>query len=323
MDVRLAGIRYASENVRLYELEDPAGAPLPAMPPGSHLDLRLPNDASRAYYIAERTRRGTYLLGVRRDPDGIASKYLHDKVRVGARLRIDAIVRAETEVVATEIAPEQGVDARHVVLVAEDVGIFRAWPLLRALDARGRPWELHYDAWSRDDAPLVRELRAYGARVALHVRREHAGAPMPVARLANRLRDAKAWLDATMSRDSAVALADALPGEGRDTASCMTWNGILDERPRGRVAFEVVLAKTNVTIPVHHDQTILDAIARAGIGVPHFCGVGLCGTCRTTVLAGTPVHLDGLLSERERASNRVMMICRSRARDGERLVLDL
>jgi ferredoxin len=103
----------------------------------------------------------------------------------------------------------------------------------------------------------------------------------------------------------------------------MTWNGILDERPRGRVAFEVLLAKTNVTIPVHHDQTILDAIARAGIGVPHFCGVGLCGTCRTTVLAGTPVHLDGLLSERERASNRVMMICRSRARDGERLVLDL
>jgi ferredoxin len=55
--------------------------------------------------------------------------------------------------------------------------------------------------------------------------------------------------------------------------------------------------------------------------VPAGCEQGICGGCRTTVLAGEPDHRDGLLSSAGRAAGR-MLICISRARS-ERLILDL
>jgi ferredoxin len=49
-------------------------------------------------------------------------------------------------------------------------------------------------------------------------------------------------------------------------------------------------------------------------GVPYSCREGLCATCRTTVLAGEVDHRDSVLTAAERASNKEMMICVSRAK---------
>jgi len=43
------------------------------------------------------------------------------------------------------------------------------------------------------------------------------------------------------------------------------------------------------------------------------CTEGYCGTCETRVLEGTPEHRDTVLSDEERASNEIMMVCVSRA----------
>jgi vanillate O-demethylase ferredoxin subunit len=48
----------------------------------------------------------------------------------------------------------------------------------------------------------------------------------------------------------------------------------------------------------------------------------VCGTCETAVIEGIPDHRDTVLSARERASNKKMMICCSGCLS-ERLVLDL
>mgnify|MGYP001087819229 FL=1 len=69
-------------------------------------------------------------------------------------------------------------------------------------------------------------------------------------------------------------------------------------------------------------QSILDVLLQAGESLPHSCKQGICGSCETAVLQGEPLHRDALLSPAERASNRTMMICVSRARSG-RLVLDI
>src|SRR3974390_3482215 len=44
------------------------------------------------------------------------------------------------------------------------------------------------------------------------------------------------------------------------------------------------------TIEVREGQTILDACLRAGIYLPHACGHGLCGTCKTQVQDGEIDH---------------------------------
>jgi ferredoxin len=63
-------------------------------------------------------------------------------------------------------------------------------------------------------------------------------------------------------------------------------------------------------------------VEEAGIGVLSSCAEGTCGTCEVGVLGGEPDHLDSVLSEEERLTNRCMMICVSRS-CGDRLVIDL
>jgi hypothetical protein len=52
------------------------------------------------------------------------------------------------------------------------------------------------------------------------------------------------------------------------------------------------------------------------------CREGVCGTCLTGVIAGTPDHRDAFLSTKERKAGDKIMICVSRAKSAQ-LVLDL
>jgi len=52
------------------------------------------------------------------------------------------------------------------------------------------------------------------------------------------------------------------------------------------------------------------------------CREGVCGTCETAILEGEADHFDQYLSDAEKASQKSMMICVSRAK-GKKLVLDL
>jgi len=90
--------------------------------------------------------------------------------------------------------------------------------------------------------------------------------------------------------------------------------------PRGAV--EVKLQRSKRTIAVAADCSIADALGAHGIDVPTSCREGVCGTCLTGVIAGTPDHRDAFLSQKERKAGDKMMICVSRAKSGQ-LVLDL
>ncbi|MFE4721661.1 2Fe-2S iron-sulfur cluster-binding protein, partial [Streptomyces sp. NPDC056728] len=70
------------------------------------------------------------------------------------------------------------------------------------------------------------------------------------------------------------------------------------------------------------DESILDALGRAGVRTLSSCRQGTCGTCETPVLAGTPEHRDDLLTDQEHAENLTMLLCVSRSA-GPRLTLDV
>lgn len=73
--------------------------------------------------------------------------------------------------------------------------------------------------------------------------------------------------------------------------------------------FKVKLARSNKTIFVEQDASILFALLDAGFDLPFSCGSGLCGSCEVDVISGVPEHKDFVLTEEERASNKTMMIC--------------
>ena len=92
--------------------------------------------------------------------------------------------------------------------------------------------------------------------------------------------------------------------------------------PTGPHPFQVTLARQQRTVEVAADVSLLDALEAAGVIVPSVCREGHCGTCECAVLEGEVEHHDLILGPDERASNRLLMVCVSRAK-GERLVLDL
>jgi vanillate O-demethylase ferredoxin subunit len=84
--------------------------------------------------------------------------------------------------------------------------------------------------------------------------------------------------------------------------------------------FSVQLASTGRVLVVPPDRTIVEVLRDAGIDVPTSCEAGLCATCKTRYLSGTPEHHDLVLSEAEQAT--FVALCCARSTSAV-LVLDL
>ena len=86
--------------------------------------------------------------------------------------------------------------------------------------------------------------------------------------------------------------------------------------------FTVKLASSGLEIQVGPDQTVVQALHKAGVDVPIACEQGVCGTCLIRVLSGVPDHKDMYLTPEEQAANDQFTPCCSRAKTSL-LVLDL
>lgn len=90
----------------------------------------------------------------------------------------------------------------------------------------------------------------------------------------------------------------------------------------GGSAFDVVAATSGITVKVLENQTIVEALAQAGLKVNVSCKQGICGSCLTDVLEGDVDHRDHYLTDEEKADGDQILLCCSRAKCG-RLVIDL
>lgn len=68
-------------------------------------------------------------------------------------------------------------------------------------------------------------------------------------------------------------------------------------------AFEVQLARSGKCCRVPADKTVLEVPLANGLDVPSSCEAGVCGTCLTRVIGGTPDHRDTFLTDDERRAN--------------------
>ena len=96
---------------------------------------------------------------------------------------------------------------------------------------------------------------------------------------------------------------------------------VTDELPNE--AFDVFLSRQKITLSVPPERSILEVVRDAGVAVETSCEDGLCSCCRTRLLGGEADHRDHVLSSAEKLANESIMICVSRATDGETLILDL
>ena len=151
----------------------PVGGTAPSFKPGQHLPLQLPLEAGkepliRTYTLSQAPGKPQLRLTVKREEMGAASTYLHDRVKVGDRLRAKA--PAGEFVLDVE-------SSRPVVLLSAGVGVTPMLSMLQHLvqqEPERRVYFLH-GARSAADHALRSEIEALKTpRVQIHFRYSQA-----------------------------------------------------------------------------------------------------------------------------------------------------
>lgn len=312
LTVRLLSLTWEAEGVLSLVLADPEGRQLPAWEPGAHLDLILTGGVLRQYSLCGDPRdRDRYRVAVLREPSGRGgSELVHTSLRPGELLT----VRGPRNHFALEPSP-------RYLFIAGGIGITPILAMVREAEREGADWKLLYGGRSRASMAFTGELAAYGDKVVL--------APQDEAGLLP-LRD---WLSAPQPETKVYCCGPEGLLEAVEELCRTHWpvGSLHVERfapkptepvaAENEQAFEVVCQASGHRIDVKPDCSIMEALRQVGLEVPSSCEEGICGTCETDVLEGTPDHRDSILSDAERAEGRTMFICVSRSLS-PRLVID-
>jgi ferredoxin len=191
--------------------------------------------------------------------------------------------------------------------------------MMQTLHAGGRSFEVHYSARHSDDLAFIDTIDRLAGRNAHYYTSDGPEASkLQLRRLFdNAAPDTHFYVcgPARMIREVIeLGTQFAWPRSQIHFESFGT-GALVDEKP-----VRVTLARSNRTVVVPTHLSILDALLRAGMDVPHDCKRGECSLCKTRVLDGQPDHRDLCLDADERDES--MCVCVSRAHS-DHLTLDL
>ena len=319
LNLRIRAITWEADGILGFELVPTTrNTLLPAFDAGAHIDLHLGNGLTRSYSLLNAPgERQRWCIAVNRDAASRGgSRFVHESMRPG---QIVTVGLPRNNFPLAE-------DAAHSVFIAGGIGITPILGMIRRLTAIGRPWRLHYAARTRESAAFVPVLTALadeagGADAALDIRydREPGARPLDLgAIVAGMPEHAHVYCCGPLGMLAAFETATAaLPRERVHVEYFAA-----KDAPATAGGFEVKLARDGRSVTVAPGQSILDALIAIGVEPPNSCREGVCGTCETRVLCGTPDHRDLVLSEAEKAAGDRMMICCSGAKTPS-LELDL
>lgn len=313
--VRIARKTIEAVDICSFELVDPEGNLLPPFSAGSHIDVHLPDGLVRQYSLANdprETRR--YLIAVLRDANSRGGSIGMHALQVGTTISISD--------------PKNHFALAHsahpCILIAGGIGITPILCMAERLAHVGASFDLHYCTRSAERTAFAERIRSSSFVHQAHLHHDDGppdqkfdakaaiGEPLdgvhlyvcgPTGFMDWVLGTARelGWPDTRLHREYFAGVATASADDG---------------------AFEVQLASSGAVIRVAPDQSVVAALAAAGVSVAVSCEQGVCGTCLTRVLDGTPDHRDMYLTSEEQALCDQFTPCCSRAKT-PRLVLDL
>jgi ferredoxin-NADP reductase len=310
LKVVVTGRETAADGVVTLTLTSAADDPLPAWTPGAHIDLHLTDDLTRQYSLCgDPADRSTWRIGVLREIAGRGgSAYVHDELTPGTTLAVSA--------------PRNNFELHQAptyLFFAGGIGITPLLPMIAEASRAGADWTLLYGGRTRGSMAFTEELAQYGDRVHLRPQDEHG--LLDLAACLGRVQHG-ALIYACGPEPMLKAVAEACDHWPPTALHVERFAPIDLAAPIRSGSFEVVLARSGLTITVEPGRSILETVQAAGVSVLSSCREGTCGTCETDVIDGLPEHRDSLLTEAERQGNETMFICVSRCL-GAQLTLDL
>lgn len=316
LEVRVTRKTAEALDIFTYELAALDDRPLPAFSAGSHIDVYMPNGITRQYSLCnDPMKRRRYLIAVLKDPGSRGgSKAMHEEIQEGDHLSISAPRNH------FPLAREAG----RSLLLAGGIGVTPILCMAERLSIEEAPFEMHYCTRSPDRTAFLARIRASALAPMVHFHFDDGAAEQRIdlAQLLGSQHPTthlyvcgpKGFMDAVLSGAREMGWAEARLHYEFFSADVVKLDG--------DGSFEVQLASSGRIIQVPKEQSVLQALAEAGVEVQTSCEQGVCGTCLTGVLKGEPDHRDMYLTPEEQAKNDQFLPCCSRAKSA-RLVLDL
>lgn len=292
------------------------GGAMPAFSGGAHSVVEMQDGPTRRMnpysLMGDPADLSGYEISVRRDEGGRGgSLYLHKQVTAGMQMVISHPVN---------LFPLD-LRAKKHLLIAGGIGITPFLAQIAQLSSMNALFELHYSARSPELGAYMPELKArHGDRVQVYF--DDHKQMMPLAGLL-----AGQPLGTHLYVCGPKGFMDAVLGTARGAGwpePQLHYEFFSAEvvKSDSDGSFEVKLASSGRIVRVPKDKTVVEALAAAGVAVATSCEQGVCGTCLTRVLEGTPDHRDMYMTPEEQSRNDQFTPCCSRSKS-ESLVLDL
>lgn len=316
LQVRVARKATEAQDIVTLELVAADGAALPAFSAGSHIDVQLPNGFTRQYSLCndpQETHR--YQIGVLRDAASRGgSAAVHDLVKEGDVLTISAPRNH------FGLAHE----AKKHLLLAGGIGVTPILCMAERLANTGGDFAMHYATRAPERTAFRQRIAAstFAARVQFHYDNGDAAQKLDLQALLSQpeagthlyVCGPKGFMDAVLNTARAAGWPEA--------QIHYEFFGAEVAKSDSDASFEIKLASSGRIVMVPKDQTVVQALAAAGVDIMISCEQGVCGTCLTRVLEGVPDHKDSYLTPEEQAANDQFTPCCSRSKTPQ-LVLDL
>ena len=287
------------------------GLTLPGFEAGAHVDVEVRAGLVRQYSLCgDPSQPETYRIAVLREAASRGgSAAAHDGLQVGRRVRISPPRNSFRLAARTA----------RTILIGGGIGVTPLMSMAHALSRAGADYTLHYLARDQAHAAMLDELRAGQIGPHLQVSFSEAGSRLDLRSVLAAAPDAEIYvcgparlIEAVSSVHEALGLAPSRLHIEHFTANVS----------KAGTAFQVEAARSGVTFDVPEGRTIAEMLLEHGIPVELSCEQGVCGTCMVAVLGGEPDHRDQVQTEADKAANRQITVCCSRARSA-RLVLDI
>ncbi len=338
-ELTIARIFEETHDVKTFRLVPADGGPLPFdHVAGQYLNLALSiagTRVNRSYTIASPpTRNGYCEISVKRTADGYASRHLHETWREGQRVKVSA--PAGRFVFA-------GHEAWRVVLIAGGIGITPMMSIVRSLTDRGWGGEMYLlfsvravrDFIFRDELAYL-QSRFENLHVRVLVSRDVDTAwdgprgqitrdviagfvpnltrgPVLVCGPAPMMTAMRKVL-VEMGVPDADVLQEAFVSRPVVESTADTDADVADgpPLPDGAVA-DIVFRRAGKTAELSRDQTVLDAAEEAGVDIPFECRSGICGQCKTPLVAGrVTMDVQDALTAADRSKG-LILACQAHA----------
>ena len=297
-------IRHEAKDVIGLTFKNKDGSDFPKWSPGAHIDLMVGEFTRKYSLCGHNHRRDALEISVLKEEKGRGgSKYIHDTLKPGDSLKIKGP--------KNNFRLDERAD--RYILIAGGIGITPILTMADRLAEIGKDYCIHYAGSNRTSMALLNR-----------VQQDHAGC----FQLYPKSEGKRADLGAIVSKADAntriyVCGPDRMIEMMEELCESLPENVLNFEHFSAKTeaydtsqdtAFDLVLANSGMVVTVQPGQSALSALRDAGVEVESDCEEGLCGNCEVEVLEGEVDHRDNVLARSEKAENKRMVTCCSRAK---------